>query len=217
LPRSAEKVYEFLASRIAKPLHLTITQNRLRYISFRGRNGQIRLRLNREFLDAPDVVLEEVAGWVNDSSRSCPNKVKQFIRSCEPVAKRKRRVVLRPYGFHHDLQAMWEKVNAAWFEGKVEAPITWGRNSLKRKVRTRRLGSFNRKTGVITIHPILDRPEVPVRFLEYLIFHEMLHAAQPKGHGRPHDREFKEALRRHPDHEWAEKWKKENLGVIGLD
>jgi predicted metal-dependent hydrolase len=69
---------------------------------------------------------------------------------------------------------------------------------------------------LIAVNPRLDRPDTPPRLLEYLIYHEMLHALQPEDHRQPHDRAFREALHRHPDHEWAMAWEKANHDIIGI-
>ena len=215
--RSPEEVRRFLDSRTDGPLHLTITRNRIRYLSFSSGDRGVWLRLNVEFLDAGDEVLGGVARWIAHPRIRCPAEVRQYIDACGPSPDRPmRRAVLRPSGRCHDLTELHQSVNKAHFGGAVSAPITWGRRTRRRKVSSRQLASYSRHRRVITVHPALDRREVPRRFLEYLVYHEMLHARQPEDKRRPHDRAFREALRRHPDHVWAAAWQKANLKLLGL-
>jgi hypothetical protein len=63
---------------------------------------------------------------------------------------------------------------------------------------------------------VLDRREVPLYFLESVVFHEMLHhhlGGVPDGAGRTvyHSRAFREAEARYPCHRQALDWEKENL------
>ena len=114
------------------------------------------------------------------------------------------------------METLRQRVNEEFFGGKVDAAITWGGRPRKRRARVRRLGAYRHGRNVIVIHPVLDRAETPSRFIAYVIYHEMLHALQDGNHKRPHDRAFREALERHPDHEWAVQWERRNLKMLGL-
>ena len=70
--------------------------------------------------------------------------------------------------------------------------------------------------GLIRIHPVLDRRDVPLYFLESVVYHEMLHhhlGGVPDRAGRTvyHSRAFREAEARYPWHREALAWEKENL------
>ena len=70
--------------------------------------------------------------------------------------------------------------------------------------------------GLIRIHPVLDRRDVPLYFLESVVYHEMLHhhmGGVPDSAGRTvyHSRSFREAEARYPRHREALAWEKENL------
>jgi predicted metal-dependent hydrolase len=40
----------------------------------------------------------------------------------------------------------------------------------------RTLGSYSQRTNTIRINPVLDRKTVPAYFIEFIVYHEMLHA-----------------------------------------
>jgi len=69
---------------------------------------------------------------------------------------------------------------------------------------------------MIRIHPLLDAPFVPTWFLEYVIYHEMLHAVVPEeidefGRRKVHTREFYKRERQFHCYSRARRWEDENL------
>jgi hypothetical protein len=69
---------------------------------------------------------------------------------------------------------------------------------------------------VIRIHPLLDQPFVPRWFLEYVLYHEMLHSVVPEevdstGRRRIHTQEFYRRERAFPRYHRARRWETENL------
>jgi len=214
--RTPQDIHECLTSRVRCKLQVTLTRNRVRFLSFHVRHGVCRLRINADFLEADDDVLDAVAAWVSQPRQRCPAPIRAFIATRAPTHGTPRRTVLRPLGRHHDLDALMRVVNETHFTGLVRTAITWGRPSHKRRAHTRRLGVYRRERNVISIHPVLDQAQVPVRFVAYVIYHEMLHALQEPGCRRPHGRDFRAALRRHPDHDWAVRWEKTHRKLLGL-
>ena len=95
-------------------------------------------------------------------------------------------------------------------------PITWGRGSGRARRGGLTFGSYDPVLGLIRIHPVLDRHDVPLYFLESVVYHEMLHHQMggiPDRAGRTvyHSRAFRAAEARYPSHREALAWEKENL------
>src|ERR1700757_537927 len=92
-----------------------------------------------------------------------------------------RQLELSHEGQYFDLRALFDKLNAEYFNGALRGyTITWGR---KRKLPPKEyfvFGTIQEEDRVIRIHPLLDAPFVPTWFLEYVIYHEMLHAVVPE-------------------------------------
>jgi len=70
--------------------------------------------------------------------------------------------------------------------------------------------------ALIRIHPVLDRRDVPLYFLESVVYHEMLHhhlggVSDRAGRTVYHSRAFRQAEAQHPWHREALLWEKENL------
>jgi hypothetical protein len=199
---------DFLLARLKKltgaDIRLTLTDNASSMISFRKEHGVTLLRLHRMFLQAAPEVVDEIARFVRNMRLKTP-LIRQFIREhagALPVRPAKQ-AVLVTQGQYHDLSAMARTVNNHYFEGRISAGITWGSRKTGHAVRRRILGSYNSRTNTIRINRVLDRKNVPQYYLEFIIYHEMLHAdmgiGKKNGRREVHSREFRrrEKLFRH--------------------
>jgi hypothetical protein len=214
-----------LARRISRhagvPVRLAVTDNRSTMVSFRRATNVLRLRLHHMFLEAPEHVLQAVADYAGRGHRRSGEILDEFIRGSQPLIRQERTVGefdLDPRGRCFDLKAMFDKLNAAHFDGRIEANIGWGRMSPKRRRRSIRLGVYDHQTREIRIHPALDRPEVPAFFVEFIVFHEMLHQLFPShpGAGRRvhHPPAFRQRERTFPLYATAIAWEKQNLRLL---
>ena len=116
-----------------------------------------------------------------------PKKAKRKVS--RPTLPMQRHLNLRDEGRCFDLREIFERVNARHFRGRLR---------------------------VIRIHPLLDQPFVPRWFLEYVLYHEMLHSVVPDetnsaGRRRIHTAEFYRRERAFPRYRRARQWEDENL------
>lgn len=121
-------------------------------------------------------------------------------------------------GRHFDLRRIFERLNARYFNNRLkDYTITWGR---KRKLRPKVyfiFGTIQEEDRLIRIHPLLDASWVPRWFLEYVVYHEMLHSVVPDEYDRKrrrrivHTEKFAERERRFPSYSRARRWESENL------
>jgi hypothetical protein len=115
-----------------------------------------------------------------------------------------------------DLRVVFDRLNARYFDGALRVPITWGRGSGRARRGGLTFGSYDPVLRLIRIHPVLDRSDVPLYFLESVVHHEMLHhhlGGVPDRAGRTvyHSRAFRAAEARYPSSRAALAWEKENL------
>ncbi|MGO9232392.1 MAG: SprT-like domain-containing protein [Bryobacteraceae bacterium] len=111
---------------------------------------------------------------------------------------RGRKFLSGPAGQLHNLEEIFERLNARHFDGLLGEPqLGWSRRAARGM-----LGHFDPSHNAIVISRIFDRPGVPVLALEYVVFHEMLHLRFPVNHSgarrRVHTREFREAEKQFP-------------------
>jgi len=177
LGQNAETLGEYLSRGIGRPVSLTLTNNSTSLLSVNERSAPIRVRLHRIFLAAGEEVISEVADYIAGRRGQTP-RFWAFVRdnrhAMPQSAERETRLYTR--GRFYDLADLYSSVNEEYFEGAIDCRITWGRRTKSAQVRHRTLGSYTLENDTIRINPVLDRAAVPRYYLEFVVFHEMLHA-----------------------------------------
>jgi hypothetical protein len=215
-----------LRSRVGMPVTVEIHDNTHTMVTFqRGRTG-CRVRLHHMFLAAPDPVLSALGNFVKSADPEASAELdryiernKAFIRKVSPAQLRKR-LRIEPVGRHHDLLSIFEALNRRYFGNRIRATITYGPAPRRKAPRKSiKMGSYSAESRVIRIHPALDQPNVPRYFVEWIVFHEMLHHVYPArrgGDGRRcvHPPEFMEHERRFHDFSRAQAWETANLDLL---
>ncbi len=202
-----------LEERTGNKVILTITNNSCSMISLKKRDAVVRLRLHRIFLSAGTDVLDEVGRFIKNTRTNTP-LIRQFIRlnsGALPARPLKRQTIVTR-GKYHDLSEIARAVNGEYFENRISAGITWGTRSTRYAVRRRTLGSYNSRTNMIRINPVLDKKTVPSYFMEFIVYHEMLHAdvgvIDKNGRRSVHSREFRRREKLFRDFGKALQWEK---------
>jgi SprT-like family len=128
-----------------------------------------------------------------------------------------RQLNLQDEGEHFDLRRTFDQLNARYFRNRLRGyKVMWGR---RRKQRPREyfiFGTIQEQDRVIRINPLLDQPWVPLWFLRYILYHEMLHSVVPDeslrgGRRRVHTEEFNRRERQFRGYARARRWEEDNL------
>jgi hypothetical protein len=160
-------------------------------------------------------------------ARKSTVRARPAARRKKPMPKRKASAPSLPMqrqfcfpgeGRHHDLRAIFEKLNARYFNNALRRyTIVWGRKRRQRPKAYFIFATIQEEDRVIRIHPLLDANWVPRWFLEFVVYHEMLHSVVPDVYDRKrrrrivHTAEFFKRERRFPHYTRAQKWEADNL------
>lgn len=197
----------------SRKIQLSITDNSSSMLSVRSEGDAVFLRMHKMFLFAGDEILQEIARFIKNNRIRTP-LVRSFIDSNGHRIQRKPLPALayRTRGKRFHLQEIYDDLNRAYFGGNLSAHITWGVRRPKRAARTRTLGSYTGQDNLIKINPILDNRGIPRYFVEFIVYHEMLHADMGiEGGTRPrslHSEEFREREKLFRHFEKATAWEK---------
>jgi predicted metal-dependent hydrolase len=228
-PRTEEDETQLAAAALAmylppgKTLELRLTDNHYSMISVRRKADGYRLRLHRMFVGAGPRIVRALARYLVHNDRRASSLLGQFIEENQHVIRKPdrppRQVRMRTAGQHHDLQAIFDRLNAQRFDGALDARITWGPVAeRKQRRRSIKMGSFAVEDRIIRIHPALDQAGVPEYFVAWIVFHEMLHGKHeiPRRDGRRrfHTKEFLAEERTFADYQRACAWEKANLDQL---
>jgi hypothetical protein len=207
-------VKRVLENAMGRQVDLVLTNNRATIISFSKSKEGVSLRVQRIFAEAPHDVILEIAEYVKKPSIKTPLIYEFFRRNqwrIRKLPRNSRRI--EPVGRVYNLQKIFEKLNREYFSNEINAMVTWGACYRKKSVRMRTLGSYNEETKMIRIHPMLDSLQVPRFFVEFVLYHEMLHASlgiRRRTNGRMgiHTKEFKVMERKYRHYDDAVAWEK---------
>ena len=196
---------------------LIVTDNRRRMLSSRRHKHRQEIRVHHMFVGADDRTVDAIADLATGEAEA-RDYLKQYVaENRDEIRMQPRASELRTSGEYFELTRV---LNSA--RGLLEShdlddiQITWGRRS--RGTKSIRLGSFDFERRLVRVHPALDRDWVPTFFVEYIVYHELVHAVCPPemGEGRRniHTEEFRRLEKRFPKYREAVEWESANLGRI---
>lgn len=135
----------------------------------------------------------------------------------KPMLPMQRQFAFAEQGKFFNLRSIFDKLNSQYFRNRLKGySIVWGRKRRQRPKDSIVFATIQEEDRLIRIHPLLDRAFVPTWFLEYVIYHEMLHAMVPdrydaSGRRLVHHEGFNERERKFRWFRRAKAWEEGNL------
>jgi len=187
--------------------------------TIRVRAGRVYVRLSDIFQSAPPEVIRALAFLLVARllSRKVPPTHERVYRAyafspqvlrASDVTRRKRgrKVISSARGKVYDLDRLFTRLNRQYFAGELEKPLlTWS----KRRARSI-LGHHDAVHNTITISKVLDSRDVPEWFVEYIVYHEMLHIKHParlvNGRRYYHTSAFRSEEQRFSRYQASQEW-----------
>jgi predicted metal-dependent hydrolase len=174
-------------------------------------NGRLEFRISDLLEGAPAPVLEALIQillrklYRKPVPKALSHRYKLYLNRRDVRRKahlvrqaRGRKFISGPQGERFNLDEVFERLNAKYFDGLLGRPLMGWSRGVSRSM----LGHFDPSHNAIIISRILDKPENPPLALEYVVFHEMLHLRFPVDHRgarrRVHTKEFREAEKLFP-------------------
>ncbi len=207
-------------------MSLTLTDNRHTMISVRRdkKSGpSYRVRLHHMFSDADPVVARALARYIAHNDADSSRLLGDFIDANQDQVRSRSRSTsaarLTTRGTHFDLQAIFDEINHQYFDGAIQARITWGQKLGKpRRRNSIKMGSYSVEDKLIRIHRALDRSFVPRFFIAWIVYHEMLHQVHPikvvNGRRQFHPKQFLEQEAEYAHYASSRRWERENIDAL---
>jgi predicted metal-dependent hydrolase len=119
-------------------------------------------------------------------------------------------------GSVYDLEEIYNRIKAEYFSSDFSASIGWSDKSRTGKRRSITFGTYDRQRRQIRINRCLDSQKIPPYFVEFVVYHEMLHGIYlpitgPSARTQIHTPEFKAKERLFAHFAEAKKWEKMNV------
>ncbi len=203
-----------LKSMVGSELKIRINNNRSTMLHVRRNDEYTDVSLHHMFMSAPPPVQQALVSFIKDQDLPVPTAVQAYIDNnivTLDYSKLLNPKQMSTAGSVYDLQTLYNKINNRYFGGELDLKITWfGQRGAK--VRTKcTLGLYHDMVKLVKINRLLDTAKVPEYVIEYVIYHEMVHAVCPaykdeKGRNCIHTKEFKERERNFLEFEEAREW-----------
>jgi hypothetical protein len=196
---------------------LVVTDNRRRMLTTRASEERRRIRIHHMFLGCGPETVTAIVQLATGDDRAREH-IKEYIESNrEAIRFQPDQDELDQEGQHFDLVDMLRRARSHLPDHDLDdIQITWGREG--RGSKSIRFGSYDFDQKLVRIHPALDREWVPEYFVEFIVYHELLHAVCPPVENeesrRVHTSEFLELEQQFPDYEKAVEWESQNLRRI---
>lgn len=184
-------------------------ENKRVYLSVRKEKGCTHLRLHKLFQKVPPHVFKALIEYALNGNREAGAVVRRaahdYFATAQLAAK-----PLNPMGKTYNLQEIFDRLNQTL--QIPETAIGWSKRLVKGR-RSITFGVYEKQTRQIRINPLLDDPKIPLYFVEFIVYHEMLHAICPTemdegGRCKIHTAEFKRRERLFPYYTEAKRWGK---------
>jgi hypothetical protein len=224
--QQAQRIKTGISPFLKGKLHVVITDNRSVMISIQRdpRHEQYSVRLHHLFIDASEAVCRSLAQYIATNDQQASKDLNQFIEENQHrirnlESEKEQHPVLRTQGRCFELNQLFEELNAAYFAGQASCDITWGKHAGRGKYRRSiKVGSYSLEENLIRIHPGLDQDWIPRVYLQWVIYHEMLHSKYPapvvNGRHHFHTADFAGQERLFIHYQQAITWEKRNIAAL---
>lgn len=219
---------------------LTVTFNNRLKTSWKlitGRDGKRRMIIPAILQHAPEEIKRAIISWallkkpfLKKNRREYYIVKKQLEQSVwnylssQGVTPR-RKVIRNPNkllestrGVRYDLQVIFDAINREYFNNALCSYVRWGATGSKISYQSPHTDTKGAPCSLITIAGAYNHPDVPEYAIRGVMFHEMLHIAQPpyKKNGRRviHGREYRKAQDAFPELDRWLLWEKKHMHEI---
>jgi hypothetical protein len=203
---------------IRKRVAVRVERDPRRLVAVEPRPGRgLQVRVHPAVLDSDRLTQRLLVEFIRRPRRDVRRRIQSrlLLRAGAVRLAPEKQIQHGRLGRVHNLQAIYQKVNRRYFGGRLDVEVLWGRNGRRQRHQSIDFGSYEQSQKAIRINPALDRGWVPNFFVEYILFHEMLHAAvgfrRRGGRRLLHPPEFMEKERRFRLLGAAARWERSNL------
>lgn len=191
---------EELEALVKEPVEIRLTNNRSTVISiFPKKDAPKKVKVQHAFRAADRETMKALAHMImHPNSKKTRPLIDAFILGHGGLISALAREAPSPgdQPKNRDLQKMLRKVLREHRLRVSGIKIEWSRGRGQRPASGIKFGSYSHESKTIKIHPELDDPEIPDYFVEYIIYHELLHELFPPARSKngritAHTGEFK--------------------------
>jgi hypothetical protein len=159
------------------PVQISFTYASYLY-NTKAADGALAVKVHEGFLGAPSDVLRALACVFFSRDRDADQERVRTYAMSEDFAEVVTALEMTTAevddftrGRFFDLEAVFDRVNEAYFGGELDRP----RLSWNKRITEAKMGHYDFLRDTVTVSVTLDAPEVPDYVVDYVMYHELLH------------------------------------------
>ena len=149
------------------------------YIKIEKTRFQIKISLHKLFENAPEDINEAVINYCTrkhgDSRRILKTYANEYFSKIDNSHKLDKQKLITN-GNCFDLKQIYDNLNIFYFQDKLNLNITWFEKPKYIKFSHFTFGTYNKTLKLIKINKLMDNLNFPFYFINYIVYHEMLHS-----------------------------------------
>ena len=205
-------------------LKIELHENTWTMVSLSSRGRTRVLRLHKLFTKAPPAVLDAVVRSFflredRDAVRQHRARILDFVEANREMtlSSLSAQSLRSPRGSAYDLSAIVDTIRRKHLPQCPQVRIGWSER-ITPCLMGKWIAMPDGQPNLIVINRLLDSVQVPLYYLEYVVFHELLHELIPirrqGGRWVHHPAEFRRLERKFPAFDQAVLWERANVGRL---
>ncbi|MBN2479265.1 MAG: hypothetical protein JXA94_03470 [Parachlamydiales bacterium] len=201
-------------------VRLRVKEYKSTYISVAKSKKEIKISLHSLFLNSPESIKKALFSFCLKRDKASFNIIKgyanRYFENLDYTHKLDKKKLFTK-GKVYDLKNILDTMNLFYFKDKLNLlNITWFEVPNYTKFRHFTFGSYDKNLKLIRINKLLDSDIIPFYFINYVVYHEILHYIIPEKMGENlrrsvHSKEFKEKEKRFAYYKEARSFEKKFL------
>lgn len=213
-PLSKEEFLQDLQQYTHRKLSIRFNKNRTTYLSGTQNRNRLWMSVHQEFLFARSPIRQAIVAYFENHRSQTGVLLKKYYYEVISKKIEQKLTVYHTLGKVYDLKRIYDQLNNKYFNNRIKLSISWFTKPRYKRFCTITYGSYDQTLKLIKINELLDNKKVPKYFVEFVVYHEMLHHICPpffdkNGRRIVHTPFFKQKEREFSFFEWAKVWEKE--------
>ncbi|NGX63810.1 MAG: hypothetical protein KR126chlam6_01224 [Candidatus Anoxychlamydiales bacterium] len=167
-----------LEKRSKLQVNLKVKDYKSTFISVLRTRSSLQISLHKLFVEASDEIQEAVISYCLKRDENAHKMIKIYANKYFEKADYTHRLdvkKLKSKGEYFDLKQILDNLNLIYFKGELNLNITWFKKPKYKKFRHLTFGSFDKNLNLVRINNMLDNSNIPFYFINFIVYHEMLH------------------------------------------
>lgn len=219
-PNEIIELEERLSQYTSLSVQLTLNNNRSTYLSVsKYPKKVIKISLHKLFLSASDEICRAIVEYALKGKKKALTMLRLYAHNYFQTNNQSHLIdtkKIQAKGNWVNLEEIYQRMNKKYFSDQLDLTIGWFNKPNYKRFSSVTFGSYTRHLRLIRINALLDHPKVPLYFIEFIVYHEMLHDVCPPqidkaGRIRVHTSHFRKKEREYPMYEEAKQWEEQFL------